>query len=99
MEFSRPEYWSGLPCSSPWDGDLPDAGMEPRFPTLQADNLPSGPPGKPLLLGAYLAAESKKFKSFWASDTQELPRDSSPKLSSLPDFLGTDIKTNPFRII
>ena len=35
MEFSRQEYWSGLPFPSP--GDLPDPGIEPGFPTLQAD--------------------------------------------------------------
>ena len=36
--------WSGLPFPSP--GDLPDPGIEPRSPTLQADTLPSEPPGK-----------------------------------------------------
>ena len=46
MEFSRQKYWSGLPFPSP--GDLPDPGIEPRFPTLQADGLLSEPPGKPL---------------------------------------------------
>ena len=45
MEFSRQEYWSGLPIPSP--GDLPDPGIEPRSPALQADPLPSEPPGKP----------------------------------------------------
>ena len=45
MEFSRQEYWSGLPFPSP--GDLPDPGIEPGSPTLQADALPSEPPGKP----------------------------------------------------
>ena len=43
--FSRQEYWSGLPFSSP--GNLPDPGIEPRSPALQADALPSEPPGKP----------------------------------------------------
>ena len=43
-EFSRQEYWSGLPFPSP--GDLPDPGIEPRSPALQADALPSEPPGK-----------------------------------------------------
>ena len=38
------EYWSGLPFPSP--GDLPNPGIEPRSPTLQADTLPSEPPGK-----------------------------------------------------
>ena len=45
MRFSRQEYWSGLPFPSP--GDLPDPGIEPRSPVLQADALPSEPPGKP----------------------------------------------------
>ena len=43
MGFSRQEYWSGLPFPSP--GDIPDPGIEPRSPTLQADALPSEPPG------------------------------------------------------
>ena len=40
MEFSRQEYWSGLPF--PFPGDLPDPGIKPRSPALQADSLPSG---------------------------------------------------------
>ena len=44
MEFSRQEYWSGLPFSSP--GDLPDPGIELMSPALQADSLPSEPSGK-----------------------------------------------------
>ena len=43
--FSRQEYWNGLPFPSP--GDLPDSGIEPSSPTLQADSLTSEPPGKP----------------------------------------------------
>ena len=45
MEFSRQKYWSGLPFPSP--GDIPNPGIEPRTPALQADALPSEPPGKP----------------------------------------------------
>ena len=45
MGFSRQEYWSGLPFPSP--GDFPDPGIKPGSPTLQADALPSKPPGKP----------------------------------------------------
>ena len=45
MEFSRQEYWSGLPFPSP--GDLPNPGIEPGSPALQADALSSEPPGKP----------------------------------------------------
>ena len=44
MGFSRQEYWSGEPIPSP--GDLPDPGMEVGSPALQADSLPSEPPGK-----------------------------------------------------
>ena len=36
MGFSEQEYWSGLPFPSP--GDLPDPGIEPRSPVLQADS-------------------------------------------------------------
>ena len=39
MEFSRQEYWSGLPFPSP--GDLPHPGIEPRSPALQADSVPA----------------------------------------------------------
>ena len=41
MGFSRQEYWSGLPFPSP--GNLPNPGIEPRSPTLQADSLLSEP--------------------------------------------------------
>ena len=45
MEFSKQEYWSGLLFPPP--GDLPNPGIEPGSPTLQADALLSEPPGKP----------------------------------------------------
>ena len=45
MEFSRQEYWRGEPFPS--TGDLLDLGVEPGSPTLQADSLPTEPPGKP----------------------------------------------------
>ena len=41
--FSRQKYWSGLACRHP--GDLPHPRIEPRFPALQVDRLPSEPPG------------------------------------------------------
>ena len=44
MEFSRQGYWSGLPCPPP--GDLPNPGIEPGSPALQADSLLSESPGK-----------------------------------------------------
>ena len=49
IEFSRQECWSGLPFPSP--GDLPNPGIEPASPALQADSIPSEPPGKPLSAG------------------------------------------------
>ena len=48
MEFSKQEYWSGLPFPPP--GDLPNPGIKPRSPTLQADALPSEPPGKQITI-------------------------------------------------
>ena len=44
IEFSRQEYWSGLPFSSP--GDLPNPGIKPGSPALLVDSLPSELPGK-----------------------------------------------------
>ena len=46
MEFSRQEYWSGLPFPSP--EDLPNPGIEPGSPALQADTLPFELLGKPM---------------------------------------------------
>ena len=47
LEFSNPEYWSEQSLPSP--ADLPDPEIEPRFPALQGDSLPSEPSGKPHL--------------------------------------------------
>ena len=49
MEFSRPEYWSRLPCPSP--GYLPNPGIESRSPALQVDSLPAEPQEKPKSTG------------------------------------------------
>ena len=48
MEFSRQEYWSGLPCPAP--GDLSNPGFKSRSLALQANSLPSEPPGKPKII-------------------------------------------------
>ena len=48
LEFSRQEYWGGLPVPS--RGNLPKPGNEPGSPSLQADALPSKPLGKPIYL-------------------------------------------------
>ena len=49
-EFSRQEYWNGLPCPPP--GDRPNPGNQPRFPALQVDSLPSKSWGKPMDTGS-----------------------------------------------
>ena len=51
MEFSRQEYWSGLPFPSP--GDLPDPGIKPGSSAFQVDSLLSEPPGKTLKMSSY----------------------------------------------
>ena len=51
MGFSRQEYWSGLPFPSPMD--LPNPGIEPRSPTLQADSLLPELPGNYLLTSVF----------------------------------------------
>ena len=78
MEFSRQEYWSGLPFPSP--GDLPDPGIQPGSPALQADALPSEPSGNPLL---YIV-DLQHCASFTQScPTLCDPMDCSPKGSSV----------------
>ena len=47
MGFSRQEYWSTLPFPSP--GDLPNPGIKSASPALQADALPSEPPGNMIM--------------------------------------------------
>ena len=52
MGFSRQEYWSGLPFTSP--GDLPNPGIEPRSSASQADALPPEPPRKLAMPTCYM---------------------------------------------
>ena len=47
MEFSRREYWSGLPFPTP--GDLPDSGIEPASPALAGGFFTTEPPRKPII--------------------------------------------------
>ena len=58
MGFSRQDCWRGLPFPSP--GDLPNPGIEPGSPALQADALPSEPPGKPWCCWYTKASPNKK---------------------------------------
>ena len=79
--FSRQEYWSGLPFPSP--GDIPDPGIEPASPTLQADSLLSEPPRKPgpCLIGSY---RGSPFCCF--SVTKMCPPLCEPMNCSMTDF-------------
>ena len=60
MEFSRQEYWDGMPFSPP--GDLPDPGIEPvvlKSPALAGGFfLPLTPPGKPNYVGDIMQIQS-----------------------------------------
>ena len=60
MEFSRQEYWSGLPF--PPSRELFDPGIKPRSPAFQADSLPTEPPEKTLADGSlFVEQESDIF--------------------------------------
>ena len=59
MGFSRQECWSGLPVPSP--GDLPDPGIEPGSPALQADILPSELPGKLMCCGLFVISAEQRL--------------------------------------
>ena len=65
VEFSRQEYWGGLPFLS--SGDLPNPGIEPGSPALQVDFLLSEQPGKPLspLSGEFLVFVVFFFNHKW----------------------------------
>ena len=65
MGFSRQEYWSGLSVPSP--GELPEPGIKPGSPTLQADILPSEPPGK-LILKSLKALQAYIYTIFKVMD-------------------------------
>jgi len=64
--FSRQEYWRGLPCPPP--GHLPDPGIEPGSPTLQADSLLLSHWGSPLIVNKkYKIFTVKYFSAYWIS--------------------------------
>ena len=69
MRFSRQEYWSGLPLPSP--GDLPDPGIKPRSPALQADALRSEPPGQSKVK---LLSCVRLFATPWTIQSMEFSR-------------------------
>ena len=72
MEYFRPEYWSGYLLLSP--GDLPNPGIEPRSPELQADSLLPESQGKPSG-GLYYFPWQPRYQMHWAEVFGGLPLD------------------------
>ena len=75
MGFSRQEYSNGTPC--PPSGDLPDPGIEPESPAspaLQADSLPTEPPGKPNGAAIYASVRTKRWKAVPGSSRKQSPK-------------------------
>ena len=66
MGYSRQEYWSGLPFPS--SGDLPNQGIEPRSPALQADSLLSETPEKPPYPLNWVLEDIKEFMLLGIND-------------------------------
>ena len=96
--FSRQECWSGLPFLSP--GDLPNPGIEPRSPALQADILPSKPPGKPSMRDE---CNCPVVWTFFSTATlgnwdEDWPFPVPWPLLGFPDFL-TYLRASSFRIL
>ena len=92
MEFSRQEYWSGLPCPSL--RDLTDSGIKPRSPALQAESLLPEPPRSPSLVAQMISSilvsnsmrpkkKKKTIKVIWISVIRIL-------LKAIPIALYTD---------
>ena len=101
MEFSRPEYWSGYPFPSP--EDIPNPGIEPRFPALQANSSPAELQGKPkntgvgslsLLQRIFLTQESKHGLLHFRRILYQLSYQGSPN----EGLTGIKTKSMPERI-
>ena len=97
MGFPRQEYWNGLPF--PFLGDLPDPGINPPSPALQADSLPLGLPGKPKFTyeRPHLASfkRSRALPSFCGMVNGAWPRRSTAELLILWILPGTKLRWNP----
>ena len=88
MEFSRQEYWSGVP--SP--GDHPDPGIKPRSPALQADSLPSELQGRSYNYCRIVYAAAAKLLQ--SCPTLRGPLDCSPPGSAIPGIGSTQFQPN-----
>ena len=89
MGFSRQEYWSGLPCPPP--GDLPNPGIEPMSPTLQADSLLSELPGKPNQFARAAIAKSHKLDGLCnKNELSHSPRGCKSEISVLAGLVASE---------
>ena len=77
--FSRQEYWSRLPC--PPTGDLPDPGIKPRSPALQADSLPTEPPEKPPSKFIWGQNEDRSWRDSTSGSSEKLLQRGRGKVS------------------
>ena len=97
MGFSRQEYWSGLSFPSP--GDLPNPGIEPGTPALEADALTSEPPWKPRIplikTLLQLTVSFNKLSQFYYLDLETLPVLTIPKYCQRnPEQVRKEVKVN-----
>ena len=99
MGFSRQEYWNGLPFPSP--GDLPNPGIEPGSLALQADSLPSEPPGnsskREVCSNTILPQETRKISNKEHNLTPTATRDrrtKNPKVSRMKEIINTRAEKN-----
>ena len=83
MGFSRQEYWSGLLFPSP--GDLPDPGIEPRSPALQADYLPA----ESSFTSVQFSSVSQSYPTL--CDPMNRSRPGLPVHHQLPEFTQTHV--------
>ena len=89
MGFSRQECWSGLPFPSP--GDLPDPGIEPRSPALEADALTSEPPGKPITQIKIQFNSVQLLSCVWLCNPMDCSTPGFPVHHQLPELTQTHV--------
>ena len=92
MEFSRQDYWSGLPFPSP--GELPNPGIKPGSPELQADSLPSKPPGKPCKKDGRALNNDKGINTRRLIDIYALNKGASKSIKKLPSNTKGEIDSD-----
>ena len=93
-EFSRQDFWSGLPC--PPLGDLPNPGIESRSPSFQADSLLSEWPGKPKNPGVGSLSLLQKVKE--SEVAQSCPTLCDPMDCNLPGFQSMEFSRQEYWI-